>query len=158
MSQICTSNSSPGMSQCQGLDFTSWTFLSSPVLWGFCLFVCLWFKFILLPVLCIYGVRDESVYGLMQRNSTDECLRKLTAGVNNHILNGAWLDPSLEVFSSKFTGVICQLTGEAGGICSVSGFWRWWLFLAVSARQRWSQDYHVIFPKYAIVKTFVFKR
>lgn len=41
MSRVCTSNSSPGMSQCQRLDFTSWTFFSCAVLWSFCLFVCL---------------------------------------------------------------------------------------------------------------------
>lgn len=73
-------------------------------------------------MLCIRDVRDRSNYGLMQRNSTDECLRKLTAGVNNHILHEAWLDPSLEAFSSKFTGMICQLTGEAGGICVIVAF------------------------------------
>lgn len=94
-----TSNSSPGMSQCWGLDFTSWTFLTCAVL--FFLFVCLWLKFILLPVLCRHGVRDESIYRFMQRNTRDECLRKLTAAVNNHVLNGGWSNPSLRVFFLK---------------------------------------------------------
>lgn len=61
-------------------------------------FVCLLLEFIFLPALCMHGVRDASIYGLMQRNNTGEYLRKVTAGVNNPILNGGWLNPSLKAF------------------------------------------------------------
>lgn len=106
------------MPQCQELDFTSWTFLSCAVPWGFCLFLCLWLKFFLLPVFCIHGVRDGSIYGLMQRNY--RWMLKETNCRWKQPHPGGWLDPSLDVFSSKSTGMICQLTGEAGGISSVT--------------------------------------
>lgn len=74
-------------------------------------------------------MRDESIYGLMQRNTRDECWRKLTAAVNNHVLDGGWSNPSLRLvlvfvfcfFSSKSSRMICQELGrQEGGSCSVT--------------------------------------